>query len=252
MELSERERTFFDAYWQLAELERVTAKLEIPGLPSLAGRRVLVCSCGSGGEPVMAANAGATVSAFDISPVAVANAQRYAAYHGVSVAVRVMDFHQLEYPDESFDVITGTAVLHHVDCARVGPQIWRCLAPGGIAYFRENSDRNPLLRFARRALFGRPGEVQRTRFLGLRRNGTPDEYPLTEDEIATLDGAFEGELVRLYPNFAFFELLAMFGWRNPGFWSWMQKLDRMTVRVAPFVRPWSFLQDVWAQKPLRD
>lgn len=251
MELTERERAFYDVYWQRSELERVTAKLEIPSLASLAGQRVLVCSCGSGVEPVMAANAGGIVSAFDISPVGVANAQRSAAFNGVAVDVRVMDFHELEYPDESFDVITGSAVLHHVDCARVGPQIWRCLAPGGIAYFQENSDRNPLLRFARRAMFGRPGEVQRSRFLGLRRYGTTDEYPLTEAEIATLNDTFAGTLVRLYPKFCFFELLAMFGWRNPRFWSWMQRLDRATVRVAPFVRPWSFLQDVWAQKPSR-
>ena len=251
MELSERERAFFDAYWERTELVRVAAKLEVPGLASLAGLRVLVCSCGSGGEPVMAANAGAIVSAFDISPVAVANAQRYAAYHGVSVDVRVMDFHDLDYPDESFDVITGTAVLHHVDCARVGPHIWRCLAPGGIAYFQENSDRNPLLRLARRTLFGRPGELQRSSFLGLRRHGTPDEYPLTEAEIATLDAAFEGRLERLFPKFLFFELLATHGWQNARFRSLMQKLDHMTARVVPFVRPWSFLQDVWAQKPAR-
>jgi SAM-dependent methyltransferase len=211
MELSDRERVFFDDYWKHAAVQRVTAKLEVPRLASLAGLRVLVCSCGSGREPVMAANAGAIVSAFDISPVAVVNAQRYAAHHGVNVDVRVMDFHQLEYPDQSFDVITGAAVLHHVDCERVGPEIWRCLAPGGIAYFRENSDRNPLLRPARRTMFGRPGEVQRTRFLGLRRAGTTDEYPLTEAEIATLDIAFRGTLVRLYPNFVFFELLAIHG-----------------------------------------
>jgi SAM-dependent methyltransferase len=251
LETKDRERIFFDAYWQQSELERVTAKLEVPGLASLAGLHVLICSCGSGHEPVMAANAGAIVSAFDISPIAVANAQRYAAHNGVCADVRVMDFHQLEYADESFDVITGSAVLHHVDCARAGPEIWRCLAPGGIAYFRENSDRNPLLRLVRRTLFGRPGEVQRTSFLGLRRQGTTDEYPLTEAEIAALDEAFDGRLVRLYPRFVFFELLAIHGWRNARFWSLMRQLDRALARVAPFLRPWSFLQDVWAQKPAR-
>jgi hypothetical protein len=104
---------------------------------------------------------------------------------------------------------------------------------------------------ARRALFGHPGEVQRTTFLGLRRHGTSDEYPLTEAEIALLNDAFEGRLVRQNPKFVFFELLAIHGSRNARFWSLMRSLDRATVRIAPFVRRWSFLQDVWVQKPLR-
>jgi hypothetical protein len=56
----QRERDFFDRRWQATRAVPVQEPLAIPGV-ELAGKRVLICSCGSGVEPVQAAIAGAHV-----------------------------------------------------------------------------------------------------------------------------------------------------------------------------------------------
>lgn len=248
-ELVSREKEFFDTYWEQTAVRRVDDPLRIPGV-DLSGKRVLICSCGTGEEPVRAARAGAAeVHAFDISEVAVRKALELAAHNGVAVDARVMDFHALEYPDDHFDVIYGLAILHHVDCGRVGPEIHRCLKPGGVAFFSENSDRNPILRAVRRLMFGTPGQRQRHRFLFFTRAGTSDEYPLRDEEIEAVAQAFGGEYRLTFPEFCFFQMLAYHAWRNDRFRRVMRALDRLTARVFPSARRYSFLQEVWLEKP---
>jgi SAM-dependent methyltransferase len=247
-EVVDREKEFFDAYWERTPLRRIEEPLSIPGL-EVRGKRVLICSCGTGEDPVRAARAGAAeVHTFDISEVAVRKAREVAEHNGVEVDARVMDFHALEYPDDYFDVIYGLAILHHVDCARVGPEIHRCLKPGGAAFFSENSDRNPILRVARRLLFGRPGERQRRRFLFFTRAGTADEYPLTDGEIAAAAAPFGGAYRLTFSRFWFFQMLAYHGWRNGRFHRLMSGLDRFTVRLFPGLARYSFVQEVWLEK----
>jgi SAM-dependent methyltransferase len=239
-----QEQEFFDDFWAATRVRRITERLELPGI-ELAGKRVLICSCGSGEEPVRAVNAGAReVHAFDISRTAVRKALQVAEFNRVSISAQVMDFHALAYPTGYFDVIYGSAILHHIDCERAGRETLRCLAPGGTAYFAENSDRNPLLRWARRLLFGTPGDVQRSRRLFFRRYGTADEYPLTDDELAVLAAIFDGELRVRIPRFVFFELLALHGWRQQTFQHLMRQLDSRTARLLPPVARYSFVQDV--------
>ena len=113
----------------------VTGRIQIPGMDSLGGKRVLICSCGSGIEPVLAAQAGGEVYAFDISPVAVETAKKVAAFHGVGMTAEAMDFHNLQYPDDFFDVMYGSYILHHIDCSLAGEQMLRCLKPGRHSLF---------------------------------------------------------------------------------------------------------------------
>lgn len=243
-----RESEFFDKFYQTAKITRIQDPLSIPEVNSLAGARVLICACGIGREAVRAANAGAEVFAFDISPVAVEMTLKMAEVNGVRVAAQVMDFNSLMFPNDFFDFVYGSSVIHHVDCSLAVKEVYRCLKPGGIAFFSENSDRNPILRWVRRSLFGVPGGYQRQRFLFFRREGTTDEYPVTEKDIQLLSDIFGGNIKRIYQNFMFFELLSKLGWRNGVFLKCMQTLDRFTVRIFPMVMKYSFWQGIWLQK----
>lgn len=247
-EVVSRERDFYDRFWSQTEPRRIEEPLHVPGV-SLKGRRVLICSCGTGEDPVRAFRAGAAeVHAFDISTVAAEKARAMAAHNELTVQAAVMDFHRLAYADDSFDVIYGLAILHHVDCGPVGAELHRCLRPGGVAYFSENSDRNPILRWVRRMAFGSPGELQRSRFLFLRRHGSSDEYPLTETEVENVSAPFGGRHTLHFPRFVFFELLSIHGWRNPGFLRLMQWMDNTLVRWFPGVVRFSFLMDIELRK----
>ncbi|HMJ36841.1 MAG TPA: class I SAM-dependent methyltransferase [Baekduia sp.] len=72
----------------------------------------------------------------DISPGMVdtlaANAQRL----GLDVDARVADAEALPFDDESFDLVLGHAVLHHLpDLDQAWREIHRVLRPGGVAVF---------------------------------------------------------------------------------------------------------------------
>ena len=68
---TQKEVAHFDEVWRKVRPTKVTDELRIHGAQSLKGKRVLICSCGSGRDPVRAANSGAEVFAVDLSPAGV-------------------------------------------------------------------------------------------------------------------------------------------------------------------------------------
>ncbi|MGM0462139.1 MAG: class I SAM-dependent methyltransferase [Fibrobacterota bacterium] len=55
-----------------------------------------------------------------------------------------MDAHDLKFPDNSFDLVYGGAVLHHLELERALSEIHRVLRPGGRILFWEPLRLNPL------------------------------------------------------------------------------------------------------------
>ena len=72
----------------------------------------------------------------DLSPGMVEVAQRNARNLGFDIEGRVADAERLPYPDESFDIVVGHAVLHHIpDLDLAFGEILRVLKPGGRFVF---------------------------------------------------------------------------------------------------------------------
>ncbi|MGI8679451.1 MAG: class I SAM-dependent methyltransferase [Jatrophihabitans sp.] len=72
----------------------------------------------------------------DLSPGMVEVAQRNARGLGFEVAGKVADAEALPYPDDSFDIVIGHAVLHHIpDLDLAFREIMRVLKPGGRFVF---------------------------------------------------------------------------------------------------------------------
>jgi SAM-dependent methyltransferase len=124
------------------------------------------------------ARRGACVTAFDLSPGYLAEAQARARANDVAVAFVQADGERLPFADDSFDRIWGNAVLHHLHLQRAARELFRVLRPGGIAVFCEPWGENPLLNWARRH-WPYPGKGR-----------TPDEQPLRRRHLRILRQVF--------------------------------------------------------------
>ena len=120
--------------------------------PDLTGRRVLEYGCGTGWVTVQLAKRGASVCAFDISPEAVAQSRDALRSAGMldRCDIDLMAGERLAYPDESFDLAVGFAILHHLELGPALAELRRVLKPGGRALFAEPLSSNPIIRLYRR------------------------------------------------------------------------------------------------------
>jgi SAM-dependent methyltransferase len=157
----------------------------------VAGLTVLEYGCGPGSEVFELARLGARVSGIDISPVAIELAERTASEKGVAdrTTFRVMDAEALAFPDDGFDRICGSGILHHLDLTRSFTEIARTLKPGGRAIFIEPLGHNPLINMYRR----RTPQMR-----------TDDEHPLLAIDLATAAKHFR----RVTPEFYHLSVLA--------------------------------------------
>ncbi len=121
-------------------------------LANLEGKRVLDFGCGSGWNSVDLALRGATVDGFDISQESLKVAQEYAEEKGVADRIRFRkdNAEDLSYGNNSFDIVTGTGILHHLDLNAAFREIRRVLKPGGKAYFIEPLGHNPFINLYRK------------------------------------------------------------------------------------------------------
>lgn len=181
----ERERGFFNdapeedrcalgKYYELARSGSET----FAGLLSdiVPGRRVLEIGCGDGSLALTLARRGARVDAIDISDARIAQARRIASADDLDVTFHVMNAEELAFAAETFDVVCGRAIVHHLDVDRACREIARTLAPDGRMVILEPLGHNPAINLFRR------------RTPGLR---TPDEHPLLMSDIAQIRRLFD-------------------------------------------------------------
>ena len=116
------------------------------------GKTVLEYGCGTGSSTFDLVEQGARVTGIDISPVAIQKAQEAAEQLGLSERAKfiTMDAEKLTFADESFDLICGTGVLHHLDLKNAYAQLARVLKPRGKAIFSEPLGHNVLVNLYRR------------------------------------------------------------------------------------------------------
>jgi len=93
----------------------------------------------------------AALDCINISPAEISDAKKKANKLDLRYLPNwiLMDAHELDYEDESLDLIIGMGILHHLSLTEVYSEINRVLKPGGIAFWSEPLDINPLLTLAR-------------------------------------------------------------------------------------------------------
>lgn len=143
----------------------------------LEGKTVLDYGCGTGDISCELALCGARVTAFDLSPMSIAKAQRRAELHGVADRIQ-FDIRQggtTGYPSAHFDIVVGSAILHHLhqDLPGIFGEIDRVLKRPGTACFIEPVANSAVLRCLRR-------------LAPVKTHATPDERQLYYEDFAPL------------------------------------------------------------------
>jgi SAM-dependent methyltransferase len=196
---------------------------------------VLIAGAGPAGSiaAVVLARAGAEVSAFDLSRGYVAEARQRAGANAVRVVCTVADGEELPYADASFDAVWGNAILHHLELARAGRELFRVMKPGSVAVFCEPWGGNPLLAFARRRL-PYPAKAR-----------TQDERPLTRRDLAPLGAIFPTLEIEG------FQLLGMLRrvWNRPRACRLLDRTDERLLRWCPSLANWCRYAVITIRKP---
>lgn len=121
----------------------------------------------------------------------------------------LMDANELTFADESFDVVYGGAILHHLDIEKSIGHIHRVLRPGGIIMFTEPLNMNPIYKIYRKL---HP------------RERTPDEHALIASDFKLIRKkfTFQHYFFDFFSVFTGFIALKIYGDKN--YDNWINKL----------------------------
>lgn len=206
---------------------------------SLENKRILYYGCGVNKEPLLNfISQGAYVVAVDLSSEAINIMKGFINEQGVNKKAEAleMDAENLSFGDATFDVVFGTAVLHHLDIIKSSAEIIRVLKIGGKAIFVEPLGMNPLINLYR---------------LMTPKDRTKDEHPLKHRDLNLLKKNFSNYKQQ---NFYFLSLLAFF-WKfiknNTLFHYSLKiliKLDNLLFRILPFLKSYCWCTVVILEK----
>lgn len=133
------------------------------------GKDVLEYGCGDTRSFVALAPIVKSLSAIDISDKVIQHLESENVHDNVTH--HVMDAEHLTFPDNSFDLVFGSGIIHHLDTELAAREVARVLRRDGRAVFWEPLGLNPLINTYRRL-------TPRAR--------TPDEHPLVPKDFATM------------------------------------------------------------------
>jgi len=201
------------------------------------GKRLLEFGCGNGANALRLCGQAMHVAGIDISDVAVEIGKSRAAESGIdNVDFFAMDAEKLRFENDSFDVICGVGILHHLDLVRAYGELARTLRPSGHAIFIEPLGHNPVINLFRRV-------TPKIR--------TPDEHPLRQGELE-LASEFFGE-VRL----SYYHLCALaaapfgasaFGNRLSRM---LNRLDRRLFTAVPSMTKYAWFVVIEMSQPIK-
>jgi ubiquinone/menaquinone biosynthesis C-methylase UbiE len=198
------------------------------------GAKLLEYGCGRGSLAFIWAKNGATVTGIDISDEGIRYARERAEREGLQISFVQMNAENMEFEADSFDIITGTGIIHHLELESAFSELARVLHKDGHAIFVEPLGHNAIINLYRKLT------------PSLR---TEDEHPLCLQDLATGKKYF-GNLEAKY--FYIFTLLAV-PFRRFFFYDALLEglyaLDNGLIRVFPFLGRYCWIVVIHLQNP---
>lgn len=231
----ERERSHYDHSYEHEELRTATSKYyalngEITRdydrflEQTVPGKFVLDYGCGNGGNVERLSRMNPSyLAGIDISPVAIELARQKAEQQGLKADFSVMDAENLSFPDATFDVVLGGAILHHLDLEKALSTLLRVLKSDGSAIFIEPLGHNPAINLYRR----RTPQMR-----------TADEHPLLVRDLSLIRQYFPGTTIRY---FNLLTLAAVPIRKLPGAVKLAHLCDQAIFHLLPFTRRYAWM-----------
>lgn len=121
----------WNSYWRLVEIVNENF--------SSNEQKILDFGCGKGETSILFCRIGYEVFGFDISPNNIEIAKRLAAKYKMAERTHFQlgVAERLDYPEDYFDLVVGTDILHHVEISEALSECSRVLKKGGLAIFHE-------------------------------------------------------------------------------------------------------------------
>ena len=187
-EILKKEQEFHDQWASAIDIEGIQVKdyfeactapenrFILKRLGDVSGKYLLDLGCGAGENSVYFASRGARCVAADYSPGMVEVALKLAAANQVRVEGKVVNAMDIDFPDNTFDIVYASNLLHHIpDPELTIKEMYRVLKPGGVACFWDPLKHNPVINVYRRI-------ATKVR--------TEDETPLDINIVRTVQGLF--------------------------------------------------------------
>jgi SAM-dependent methyltransferase len=206
-------------------------------LANSPNKDVLEYGCGPGFEALFIARMASTVTGIDISDKAIEQAtERARREHAENATFRTMDAESMDFADDSFDLICGMGILHHLDLHKSLSEIARTLRPGGKAVFIEPLGHNPLINLYRKFT----PELR-----------TEDEHPLLMKDLKSMTPYFRKIEARY---FHFSSIMAVPFRRLPGYALLLKALDAADgalFKLMPFARKYAWQVVIVFSQPIK-
>ncbi len=183
------------------------------------------CGMAKGNRLARLASEGAIAYGIDISDYAIENLLSKANEKNIRISYSVMNAEDMTFEDDTFDVIFGTGILHHLDLDKSYSNISKKLKKTGTAIFIEPLGHNPLI----------------NRF----RNKTPDirtddEHPLLMKDFRTANKYFEKVDVK-YFYLTTLAVPVIFKNDPPKFLlRFFNSVDKVIFALFPFMRKYAW------------
>lgn len=215
-----------------------------------SSQRLLEFGCGMGATSVVFAKVGFHVTGIDISEGNCRVARKLAKQCNMEdrCEFHVMPGENLAFDDNTFDIVTGVDILHHVDIPKVLEQLHRVLKPGGVAIFKEPLGDTILerIRECKALLKLAPRDSSLDNHVHI----TEDERKLNRDEINLIRDTFEVQSERRFSVLQrFYRLLPR------KHWNLVWKLQRADYEIMSRCKTIEKLGDIGifvCRKPVED
>jgi len=205
-------REYFEEGYNLRYKYHYHIPREVGELASLRkGAKVLEIGVGMGIDTALLCKMGFRVTGIDLTEKSVQATKARLAFYNLPAKIRTGNAEDLEFDDESFDVVYSFGVLHHTpNTEKAIGEIHRVLKKDGIAF---------IMLYHRHSLNYLAHKITNTSFDGTKDDWCPEEKAYTKDEAMDMFSRFSKVEIKVDYLFG-----TGWGWANYLVWMPVKKI----------------------------